>query len=45
MAPGGKVLQTVPAPGLTRNKQVDIKGLTPNTTYWFWLRAWTCAAT
>lgn len=36
--PGGKLLQTIPAAGLTRNKQVEIKGLTPNTTYWFWLK-------
>jgi hypothetical protein len=36
--PGGKLLQTVPAPGLTRDKQVEIKGLVPNTTYWFWLK-------
>ncbi|MDB5106199.1 MAG: glycoside hydrolase family 9 [Fibrobacteres bacterium] len=37
-APGGKVLQVLPAADLSRDKRVDIKGLTPNTTYWFWLQ-------
>ncbi len=35
--PGGKLLQAIPAADLARNKQVEIKGLQPNTSYWFWL--------
>ncbi len=37
-APGGKVLQSLGAADLARDKRIDIKGLTPNTTYWFWFR-------
>ncbi len=35
-SPGGKLLQTLPAAQLARNKQVDIQGLTPNTTYYIY---------
>ena len=33
-APGGKLLQTLPAAELSRNKQVEVKNLAPNTTYY-----------
>src|SRR5690606_37574558 len=35
-APGGKVLQTVPAAELARIKQVEILNLAPNTTYYIY---------
>lgn len=37
-APGGRVLQTLGAADLARNKQVMIEGLTRNTTYWFYFK-------
>lgn len=35
-APGGKLLQTLPAGVLARNKQVEFKNLIPNTTYYIY---------
>ena len=37
-APGGRVLQTLPAEGLLRDKQINIAGLTPSTTYYIYFR-------
>ncbi len=35
-APGGKLLQTLPAPQLAKAKQLNIPGLSPNTTYYIY---------